>query len=149
MNKPKRGLRGFLARNFNFSEWIGKDFLLKGMYDIYELFYLLTKPRQEGRKETFAEAVVRLGLSEKDINAQREYYRITTIIYGTFIIFSLLYAAWMFFVEKNMLTTFMIIVYMGLMFAFFFRESFWYMQITKRKLGNGLNDWCKFMLWRG
>ena len=65
MNKPKRGLRGFLARNFNFSEWIGKDFLLKGMYDIYELFYLLTKPRQEGRKETFAEAVVRLGLSEK------------------------------------------------------------------------------------
>ena len=38
----------------------------------------------------------------------------------------------MFFVQNNKMTTFMIIVYGGLMFAFFFRESFCYMQITQK-----------------
>ena len=110
-----------MARNFNFSEWIGKEFLLKGFNDIRELFYLLTKRREVSRKESFAEAVVRLRLSEQDINSQREYYRLTTFIYGSFVLFSIVYAGYMFFVQNNKMTTFMIIVYGGLMFAFFFR----------------------------
>lgn len=149
MSEPKRGLRGFLTRNFNFSEWIGKEFLLKGFNDIKELFYLLTKRSGVSRKETFAEAVVRLKLSEKDINAQREYYRLTTFIYGCFVVFSMIYAGYMFFVQNNKMTTFMIVVYGGLMFAFFFRESFCYMQITKRRLGHNFNHWWHFMLGRG
>lgn len=148
MSEPKRGLRGFLTRNFNFSEWIGKDFLLKGFNDIRELFYLLTKRREVSRKESFAEAVVRLRLSEQDINSQREYYRLTTFIYGSFVLFSMVYAGYMFFVQDNKMTTFMIIVYGGLMFAFFFRESFCYMQITRRKLGHNFSNWCQFMLGR-
>ena len=148
MVTQNRGLRGFLSRNFRFSEWIGKEFLVQGYTNIKQLFYIILAKNHSARNESFAEAVVRLRLSETDIVKQKEYYRMTSVIYGSFLLFSVVYAMWLYWVDKNLLSAFMTVVYSVLMFAFFFRESFWYMQITKRRLGHTFGDWWCFMLGR-
>lgn len=145
MFSKRRGFKGYLAKNFNFGEWLGKDFLIAGYENIVSTYRALTRPKKVEVKETFAEAIVRLNLSEKDLREQQSYFRITASIYASFIILGLGYAIWLYFFDNNLLSACMAVIYSTLMFSLFFRESFWYMQIKKRKLGHTLGDWLQFI----
>jgi len=142
----KLGFRAYIANTFKFSEWISKDFLVHGARNIHSTYRSLVKPKQGVRNESFAEAIVRLGLSEHEISKQKRYYLMTSSLYGVCLLLGCGYAAWLLWVVQNVSAALMAALYCFLMFAFFFRESFWYMQISTRRLGQNMQDWTAFML---
>mgnify|MGYP001253251665 CR=1 FL=1 len=146
MRKKRRGFRGYMARTFKVSEWISRDFLLQGAHNIRDTYRLLVQTRPQGRVETFTEAIVRLRLTEKDIYKQQHYFRMTSSLYLFFLFIALVYFSWMLVSKRSIQAVAMVLLYSSLMGAFFFRESFWYMQIRTRRLGQSFNDWCRFIL---
>ena len=147
MFAKKRSLRSHIANSFKISQWMGITMLANSGRSIYSMYRGLITPPQAKRKETFTEAVARLGVSERDIKDQAYYYKMTSSIYGLFFIFGLIYnvVLWM---KGTTAAVIMGSCYCFLIGAFFFRESFWYMQIKKRKLGMSVTEWFRFMTGR-
>ena len=145
MFSKKRSLRGHLMNSFRVSEWMGVSLMVKSGRSIYSMYENLVTPPQARRKESFHEAVDRLDISEKDIRKQITYYKLTSSLYGLFSVFGVIYAA-ILYVYGTRGAFIMACSYCCLIGSFFFRESFWYMQIKKRRLGMRPLDWFKFMV---
>lgn len=140
-------LRTYAGKTFSVSEWMAKDALVAGARNIKSLYHAM-KASQSGRKvETFQEAVERLGLREKDIATRLAYYKKTSLLYGVILVASVLYAAMMY-SASQWLTFLTCVAYSLLVFSFFFREHFWYMQIKKRRFGMRFSDWLRFVTFR-
>ena len=140
-----RGLRSYMSKTFNIYQWAGGESLITTGKGIRELFRSMTAVKRSVRKETFAQAIVRLNLTPKDIEDKQRQYRMTSSIYGVFFIFGLVYSA-LLFKRSSWGTGIMGLSYSFLMFGFFFRESFWYMQVKSRRLGMTLSDWVLFVV---
>lgn len=141
----KKGLRSYMARTFNVYQWAGAKALVASGNSIRNLFTEMTVVKKEVRKETFAQAVVRLGLTAKDVQDREKQYRLTSSVFGLFFLFGVVYSV-LLYLREDYLTSLMAVAYTMLMFAFFFRESFWYMQVKKRELGKSLKDWVFFLV---
>ena len=144
MFSKKRSLRSHIANSFKISQWMGITMLTNSSRSIYSMYRGLVTPPKASRKESFTQAISRLGVTERDIKDQLYYYKITSSIYGLFLLFGICYNVVLFY-KANAGAVVMGIAYCFLIGAFFFRESFWYMQIKKRKLGMSIFDWCKFI----
>lgn len=140
----KKGLRSYMARTFNVYQWAGTQSLVDSGRNIRKLYLAMVNVKRSSRTETFAEAVVRLNLTSLDISNKERQYRLTSSVFGIFVIFGLLYSGLLYY-KRDYLTCVMGLAYTFLMFGFFFRESFWYMQIKRRKLGMGVKDWVMFI----
>ena len=138
-----RGLRSYISRTFNVYEWAGGQSLINTGNGIKGLFKAMTVVKKSARKETFSQAIVRLELTPKDIEEKERQYRMTSSIYGIFFIFGLVYSV-LLFQRSSWGAGVMGLSYSFLMFGFFFRESFWYMQVKNRRLGMTLFDWVRF-----
>ena len=149
MRKKRTGFRGYMARTFNVSDWVSRDFIMQGAYNIRDTYRLLVHRRSQERIETFTEAIVRLRLTEKDIYKQQRYFRMTSSLYLVFLVVALLYCGWLWATGRPAVAVGMALLYSGLMGSFFFRESFWYMQIRTRRLGQSFSDWSRFVLTGG
>ena len=134
-----------MARTFNVYQWAGTKSLVDSGRNIRSLYTAMVHVKKPTRRETFAQAVARLGLTADDIKKKQQQYRLTSSIFGVFFIFGVVYSCLLFY-RKDYVTTVMAIAYSMLMFAFFFRESFWYMQIKQRTLGKTVFDWARFLL---
>ena len=145
MFSKKRSFRAYLASSFNFSNWMGVTLLTRSGKSLIQLYRGLVTPPVAGTKESFTQAVLRLQVSERQIRHQLYYYKITSGIYGLFLLFGLIYTG-ILVAYSSIESALMAAAYCFLMGAFFFRESFWYMQIKKRKLGMHPLDWFRFML---
>ena len=143
-----KGFRAYMSRTFNVYQWAGAKSLIDSGSNIRTLFNSMVYIKKPSRKETFAQAVVRLGLTVADIKDREQQYKLTSSIFFVFFIFGLVYSFFLF-RNKDILTSLMGLAYSMLMFGFFFRESFWYMQIKKRELGKTVFDWFKFVCWLG
>lgn len=143
-----KGLRAYMSRTFNVYQWAGAKSLIDSGSNIRTLFNSMVYIKKSSRKETFAQAVVRLGLTVADIKDREHQYKLTSSIFFVFFVFGLVYSFFLF-RNKDILTCLMGLAYSMLMFGFFFRESFWYMQIKKRELGKTVFDWFKFICWLG
>lgn len=141
----KKGLRSYMARTFNVYQWAGAKALVASGNSIRNLFTEMTVVKKDVRKETFAQAVVRLGLTAKDVQDREKQYRLTSSVFGLFFLFGVVYSV-LLYLREDYLTSLMAVAYTMLMFAFFFRESFWYMQVKKRELGKSLKDWVFFLV---
>lgn len=141
----KKGLRSYMARTFNVYQWAGAKALVASGNSIRNLFTEMTVVKKDVRKETFAQAVVRLGLTAKDVQDREKQYRLTSSVFGLFFLFGVVYSV-LLYLREDYLTSLMAVAYTMLMFAFFFRESFWYMQVKKRELGKSLKDWFFFLV---
>ncbi|MEC8063855.1 MAG: hypothetical protein VX112_03310 [Pseudomonadota bacterium] len=145
MFSKKRSLRGHLTNSFRVSEWMGISLMVKSGRSIYSMYENLVTPPKATRRESFHDAVSRLHISEKDIKSQMYYYKMTSSIYGLFCIFGIIYAM-ILFVYGTRGAFIMSCSYCCLIGSFFFRESFWYMQIKNRRLGMSPYDWLRFMV---
>ena len=144
MNQGK-GLRSYMSRTFNVYQWAGGQSLISSGKSIRGLFRAMTIVKRSARKETFSQAIVRLNLTPKDIEEKERQYKMSSSIYCIFFIFGLVYTV-LLFSRSNVGTGVMGMSYSFLMFAFFFRESFWYMQVKNRRLGMTLFDWVRFIV---
>ncbi len=145
MFSKKRSLRSHIANSFKISQWMGITMLTNSSRSIYGMYRGLITPPRASRKESFTEAVSRLGVTERNIKDQLYYYKMTSSIYGLFLLFGVFYNVVLYY-KGSAGAVVMGTAYCFLIGAFFFRESFWYMQIKKRKLGMSMSDWCKFMI---
>jgi len=102
----------------------------------------LLKPKQSTHQETFEEALVRLNLTEADVQKKAIEFKRLSTIFGFLAVALLAYLIYMIF-EKALvasLGTFgVLLVIMGQ----WFRCHFWLYQIRARKLGCSFKDWLR------
>ncbi|MAV28388.1 MAG: hypothetical protein CMF43_01110 [Legionellales bacterium] len=141
----KKGVRAYMARTFNVYQWAGAESLITSGRNIRQLYNSMVTVKRSSRVETFSEAVVRLNLTAADITKKEQQYRLTSAIFGVFVIFGLIYSG-LLYRKGDVITCIMALAYTFLMFGLYFRESFWYMQIKRRTLGMKLKDWAMFVV---
>ena len=144
----KRGIRNHIKATFNISQWLAKDALVGGVKRVYALYLQIQGQKKPvNLHETFDEACGRLHINEAALARKCRYYKNASTLYGIFFLASLVYLL-ILLIKGQWLTVLMGVAYCFLLFSFFFRESFWYMQIKKRRLGMGFSDWLRFITFR-
>jgi len=126
--------------NIRADKWFDIETRKKSAQDTYKYskaVFTVDKPVQE---ETFAEAMQRLQLTEKDITNLAASYQRNMIIFSIMAVGIFLYSLYL--VIAGNITGFClslaITVYACLQL---FRNHFWLFQIKKRKLGCTLKEW--------
>jgi len=91
-------------------------------------------------KATFAETVKKFGLSESDLNARmKSYFRVAVLC----AILGLAAFCWTIFLLSKLmfLSSLMALSLSALMFAYAFREHFYYFQIKQKRLDCTFSEW--------
>ncbi len=143
-NYPVAGrIRRYLKKNFSVRKMTDYDRVADGAGHIRELGYFLFKRRDAGRKETFAEAVARLSLSEQDIQHKAIAFR--RLAY-TFILFACLMIAYAIYsyLHDAMVAAVVSAGVSSLMWANAFRFHFWFFQTVQRRLGCSMGEWLQW-----
>ncbi len=141
----KYGFRYFTRRFLNIPRWMGSESLRSTAGYIRRLSRGLTESKQQSVKETFEEAVERLKLSEEDIQSRLKDYQRLAKIYFCLLVIAFVYFLYLVF-HGYWVATIMMMTFMLLMFSFYFRESFWAVQIQQRRLGLTFKEWLFFVL---
>lgn len=150
--KEKGVIRTFFGSIFNVKKWVSYDEIsYNGKWIIDSLKLLFSKPKkltEQELNETFSDAVVRLRMSEIDIVAKTKHFLLTSILY--FVIASGLFSYEIYLIIKGapFLSLIMNFALIGLVGAYAYRESFWYMQMKRRKLGCTFEEWRNYILGR-
>jgi intracellular multiplication protein IcmV len=135
----------------NFPRWMGLSQILAQARIIAGLFKdFRSYPTEQVRKETFAEAMQRLNLTEQDIQARMKQCLWLSIIYTLVALVFLVYAIYL--IMHGLLGSFILALLLtALMTTFAYQQSFWYYQIKTQQLGVSFKVWLKFLLrgpWR-
>ena len=142
-NEPQVSGRRGLRRIFNVRLWSDSD-RVKGFFHyilsvVSKLFII--RPQKPG--VTFDEAVAQYALTEVNLKRYRHALLTSSLVclgLSVFIFFYALYHA-----AAGTLNSFIItlaLMLIGLCLAF--RYHFWYMQLTKRRLGCSFVEWVQF-----
>jgi Flp pilus assembly protein TadB len=120
--------------------WIDYQNIKRNTASIFRYAKALVTPQQATRKETFQQAVQRLGLNEADLQRQmKTFYRLSWI-YAFIAVSVFAYAVWMV-INFSWIAAFVATVLGALSLGYAFRNRFWYFQIKTRRLGYGLKEW--------
>ncbi|WP_028388891.1 type IVB secretion system protein IcmV [Legionella fairfieldensis] len=99
-------------------------------------------PQKRGKSESFEEAMLRLNISETDLQAKKKaLYRLSLLMCAA-AIFILTYAIYHI-VYGNIRAVLVSLVLMLIALVLAFRYHFWYFQIKERKLGCTFREWYK------
>jgi intracellular multiplication protein IcmV len=145
---PKKGIAGRFFKSFvDVKAWVSYDEVKTNTKTIYSLFarFFSKRPNKTIYQETFAEAVLRLNLTEKQINDRRKIFLYSALIYSCLSLALIAYAVYL---MKKMLVVPAIFTLILTIFivALTYREHLWYMQMSKRKLGCNFKEWLNFIL---
>ena len=146
----KKQRRGFFRTVFNFNvrEWLAVEQIKANSRTVVEAYRGVFGRRTDNRGETFAGAVQRLGLTPEKLQKQKRNFFYFSVIYLIFSIGLLSYSFYLL-LEKGFLLAFFVSFIMGiLMLTYSFKEHFWYMQISKQKLGCTFREWLSFVFKR-
>lgn len=139
--------KGFFGRLYNVSEWTNKDEVFKTGKDILKQAKGLGEVGKATREETFEQAIARMNLTEADVqNRMKQSYRLAWIFFALAIAV-LLYGI-IVLIQGFWAGIIICIVLSAFGFTLAFRESFWYFQMKKRKLGCTFDEWFNFILRR-
>jgi intracellular multiplication protein IcmV len=130
----KRPGKGFFRSMVDFPTWMNLNGLRESGSGIMNSFENLQKVNSPSRRETFEEAVVRLGLDDNAIARRMRQCYLYSWIYVACVGVLLLYAFYLFifaYVAGGCVA--LLLSVMAGVFAY--REAFWYLQMSKRKLG--------------
>jgi len=145
MGKKLRRFGGIFVPFHNFKKLLGwsdlKQSYLNAGASAKDIFQ--PKHTQTVIKETYEEAVVRLNLSEEDQEKRKKTFFRMCLFYIGIALVLFIYAIYL------MFTSFFIAVFIALMLvavalSLAFREHFWYVQMTCRRLGLSIKDWANY-----
>jgi len=141
--RQKYGFRRLTKQVFNIKQWLGYDLIRGSGNDVYRLYRSMVTVQRPRIQETFEEAVLRNGLTERDLAARYQSLQRSTYLYGTLCLASLIYAG---FAGHRYGPARLLVglVFSFVLFAFYFRESFWLMQLRHRRLGHRFRDWLSY-----
>lgn len=141
--------QGALKITSPFRRWMGTERIsrdARGIAGIAKEF----APQKTGaaKKESFEQAKKRMNLTEEDIVRRTKETYITSWAYFLISIGLLVYTIVL--ALKPLLLGVLlcaVLTLLGMILAV--KESFWYMQLKKRKLGCTFKQWFHFITWRG
>lgn len=139
----KFGFKKRVKSLFNVGRWIGVQSIRENGRLIRSLFHVVVqKPDRPTEVRSFEEAVEHFQLDEASIENRQTHFKHMSWIYGIIFFFGIAYDAYLIWRGQwgpiIMMTSFNFMI-----FAFFFRESFWYLQMRERQLGLTFKDWWK------
>ena len=139
----KFGFKNRVKSLFNLTGWLGFNSIKEHGSLIRGLFSsVMRRPRSGDLTESFEDAVARYGLTDSDIAAREKHAMQMAYIYGAVLFLGLGY--WLYlWIAGNWSAFVMMLSFNFMIFSFFFRESFWLMQLRERKLGMTFRDWLK------
>lgn len=139
--KKRRSISKFF---FNPRAWGSYDEVSSATKTTFGLFKrLFSRFSREVRRETYDEAISRLGLTDKQIEARRKTFFYSALVYLLFAFGFFVYFAYLLF-NLHLLSAFLTFLLVVLMLLTGYREHFWYMQMKKKKLGCNFKDWLEF-----
>jgi intracellular multiplication protein IcmV len=127
---------------FNFRGWLGWDGIIQNTTMIKSLVVSLFVLKQPTRTESFEEALVRLNLSEADIQNRAQQSQRQFFIFFIAAIILFLYAL-VLFVQQAYAAALGTFGLTAFLLAQAFRYHFILFQITQRKLGCSLREWFR------
>ena len=132
-----------------FRRWMGTDRIghdARGIAGVAKEF--VPGKGRKGRKESFEQAKKRMNLTEEAIQRRTKETYITGWIYFLISLGLLAYAI-ILALRPLFLGALLCAVLSILGSILALRESLWYMQLKKRKIGCTLKQWFRFITWRG
>lgn len=145
VKKPKS--RGFFRTVFNVDvrRWFAVDEVAAGGRAVASAYRDLFTKTSIKRQETFEEAVQRLQLSEVVLKKQKRNFLFFSFFY-LLVGMGLTWYAFYLLLNKGFALAFFVCFIMGiLMLSYAYKEHFWYMQISRRKLGCTFKEWINFI----
>ena len=140
----KYGIKRYVKSAFNVGGWLGYKSLSSNASFIKSMFKnLLSRPHKELTiNETFEEARLRMGLSEDEISERCQHFLNMSRVYGSILLMGIIYLLYLA-SQKQWVATIMMLSFNCMMFSFYFRESFWHIQLRDRRLGITFKDWMR------
>jgi len=138
--------RGFFKSFVDIRSWISYDEIKANSKSTYSLFkrFFTKKSAKIICLETFDEAVLRLKLTEKQIQDRKKIFLYSALIYLFISLILIAYAAYL--VKKLHILPAMFTLMLALfILALMYREHLWYMQMCKKKLGCNFAEWLEFV----
>jgi len=120
--------------------WLGYKYIKQHTLFLYQAFKGISTPLQATRKESFAEALQRLNLTEAELDIKRKSLIRSVIIFVIASAVAFIYMGYLFIIGQlfggviSLLLTCVFLVKA-------FEASFWNFQIKHRKLGCNFKEW--------
>ena len=142
----KLGFRSTFKSMFNVKSWIGWESVSQSGSWIQSLFTaMLKRPNRPMVQETYQEACEKYGYTKEFLEKQEKGFLQASQIYLGVLCVGLGYMAWL--MAKHHTVAALIMVPINFMlFALFFRESFWHMQLKHKKLGMTFQNWVSIVV---
>jgi intracellular multiplication protein IcmV len=111
---------------------------VKTTWDLSKELFVVPEPKYI---ETFSEALIRLNVTEAELEERKKDYFFYALLFLFLAVFSFFFGCYLL-VIKGTLAGFLLGVGVTMMFlAQAFRYHFWYFQIIQRKLGCTFDEW--------
>ena len=123
------------------SAWVGVSRIKNSSKTIWSVVRDLFIAREAKFNETFDEALVRMKLTEDDINKQAEAFYIYSVVFVTLMAVSFLFGFYLLFVERTITGFLLGVACTALFGGQAFRYHFWVFQIKQRRLGCTFEEW--------
>ena len=142
----KFGFRSTFKSMFNVKSWIGWESVSQGGSWIQSLFAaMLQRPKQSLVNETYQEACEKYGYTPEFLEKQEKgFLQASQIYFGVFCV-GIGYMTWLAIRHYTLAAAIMIPINF-MLFALFFRESFWHMQLKQKKLGMTFQNWISIVV---
>lgn len=138
-----KGLRFWTRSIFNVPRWIGWNDLRNNAATISGMYKTLFRSRPvSSYRETFEEAIERLGMSEADIERVCQQYYQRSLIFLSVMFLGIFYHVYLLY-HRYWSAGIVMMSIDFMLFSFWFREHFWYTQIKRRRLGFTFTEWAK------
>jgi len=138
---------GVFRSLFDFRPWMGASNISRNARGITDSFSDLKKARDSTRAETYEEAIARMKLTEADVLKRKRQCLRSAWIYFSLALVLFLYGIYLLF-QLVLTGVFMAWILSAVATVMMYRESFWYMQMKKKKLGCTFKEWTQFILRR-
>ena len=138
----------FLKSFVDIRSWSSYDELSNNTKNVLgSMKKFFVRDNKERFHETYEEALSRLNLTEQDQITRKRYFLLFSLFYFAVAI-ALIYYGFSMLIGHHLfaMVVSFILAFITLILAY--RESFWYMQMSKRKLGCKFSEWISFVFKR-
>jgi intracellular multiplication protein IcmV len=131
---------GYLV-NFKVTSWMGLDQVKSIGRNVAGMGRQIFTPNQAEYTETFEEALVRLNITEAQLEQRRKEFTRLMIIYILVACALFTYSIYVIYAHKNIMGFIMSFAITLFALTHVFRYHFWIYQIKHKKLGCTLREW--------
>jgi|AntRauTorckE5430_2_1112549.scaffolds.fasta_scaffold00008_10 hypothetical protein len=144
----KFGFRSTFKSLFNVKSWIGWSAISQNGVWIRDMYGNLLRPVNTSPvKETYEQACERYGYTPDFLLHQMQQFKKAVTVYLALFGVGIVYMLWLYYQQKWMAAVVMLPLNF-MLFSFYFRESFWLMQMRQKRLGMNFKDWFNIVVLR-